>query len=140
MNFPCSHWQFSCDFSYPNTWHTQIHDIPWYMTYPNTWHTQIHDIPKNMTAPFPFYIFTVELKWRSLITAFLDQPCVYHGKLFISTFPPHKMMPMFFILGSICLSLSDMEKHDRSISFLHFYSLHYQEKFSLQAVSLQSTF
>jgi hypothetical protein len=44
------------------------------------------------------------LKW----CAFLDQPCVYHGKLYISTFPPHKMMPMFFILGSICLSLSDM--------------------------------
>jgi hypothetical protein len=48
------------------------------------------------------------VKWRPLITTFLDQPCVYHSKLSISTFHPHKMIPMFFMLGSICLDLSDM--------------------------------
>jgi hypothetical protein len=34
----------------------------------------------------------------------------------------------------------DTKIHDRSISFLHFYLLHYQKKLPLQTVTLQSTF
>lgn len=42
------------------------------------------------------------------ITELFYQLWRYQGKLSISTFPPHTTMPMFFILGSICLSFSDM--------------------------------
>jgi hypothetical protein len=59
--------------------------------------------------PNRFY-YNASLNWNEdhlLLPSLISHVCTMVNCLY-QHFPPHKMMPMFFILGSICLSLSDM--------------------------------
>ena len=63
------------------------------------------------TFPRSFVVIQVLQKGKLTILSpndHSDQLWLYHGNLFISTFPPHSITPTFFILSSILRNLSDM--------------------------------